>query len=49
MLRKPKTENFLISKIDEDEYNVSSKEKWAKSNWKIDGESSKAMEKPAQC
>ena len=37
---KPKTENFLIPKFEEDEHNVSSEEKYAKSNWKIDGEGS---------
>ncbi len=45
--RTPK--NFSIPKIDEDEYNISSEEKWPKSNWKNDGESSKAMENPALC
>ena len=29
---KPKTENFLIPKFEEDEHNVSSEEKYAKSN-----------------
>jgi hypothetical protein len=29
---KPKTENFLIQKFEEDEHNVSSEEKYARSN-----------------
>ena len=40
MLREPKTENFLLSKIDRDEYNISSKESLANIHWKSDGEGS---------
>jgi hypothetical protein len=41
---KPKTENFLISKCEEDEHNVSSEEIYARSNWKSDGEGNATME-----
>ncbi len=46
---QPKTENFLISKFEEDEHNVSSEENLRKSNWKSDGEGSTAMESSAMC
>jgi hypothetical protein len=39
MLREPKTENFLISKLERDEYNISSEETLANIHWKSDGES----------
>jgi hypothetical protein len=46
---KPKTENFLIPKIEGDENNVSSEENYAKSNWKSDGEGSTAKKSSATC